>query len=81
MCNWYVGCVIYSVDSPTIRQFKLQYLLLLLGKVQLRHFCLVCLCGFNRYSEYKRLRAAIDQHEGGLDAFSRGYEKLGFTRR
>ncbi|ONM17786.1 1,4-alpha-glucan-branching enzyme 2, chloroplastic/amyloplastic-like [Zea mays] len=33
-----------------------------------------------RYSEYKRLRAAIDQHEGGLDAFSRGYEKLGFTR-
>jgi hypothetical protein len=41
----------------------------------------VCLCGFNRYSEYKRIRAAIDQHEGGLDAFSRGYEKLGFTRR
>nr|CAB3486970.1 unnamed protein product [Digitaria exilis] len=33
-----------------------------------------------RYSEYKRMRAAIDQHEGGLDAFSRGYEKLGFTR-
>ncbi|KAM0842265.1 hypothetical protein ACQ4PT_058466 [Festuca glaucescens] len=33
-----------------------------------------------RYSEYKRIRAAIDQHEGGLDAFSRGYEKLGFTR-
>jgi 1,4-alpha-glucan branching enzyme len=42
---------------------------------------LVCLGGFNRYSEYKRMRAAIDQHEGGLDAFSRGYEKLGFTRR
>ncbi|KAF7016407.1 hypothetical protein CFC21_030024 [Triticum aestivum] len=33
-----------------------------------------------RYSEYKRIRAAIDQHEGGLEAFSRGYEKLGFTR-
>ncbi|KAL6841200.1 hypothetical protein ACP4OV_028973 [Aristida adscensionis] len=33
-----------------------------------------------RYSEYKRMRAAIDQHEGGLDAFSRGYEKMGFTR-
>lgn len=36
--------------------------------------------GSNRYSEYKRMRAAIDQYEGGLDAFSRGYEKLGFTR-
>ncbi|VAH47603.1 unnamed protein product [Triticum turgidum subsp. durum] len=33
-----------------------------------------------RYSEYKRIRAAIDQLEGGLEAFSRGYEKLGFTR-
>uniref|UniRef100_A0A8R7PG48 Glycosyl hydrolase family 13 catalytic domain-containing protein n=1 Tax=Triticum urartu TaxID=4572 RepID=A0A8R7PG48_TRIUA len=33
-----------------------------------------------RYSEYRRIRAAIDQHEGGLEAFSRGYEKLGFTR-
>jgi hypothetical protein len=44
-------------------------------------FFVVCLLCFNRYSEYKRIRAAIDQHEGGLDAFSRGYEKLGFTRK
>lgn len=27
------------------------------------------------------MRDAIDQYEGGLEAFSRGYEKLGFTRR
>ncbi|KAJ4733128.1 hypothetical protein LUZ62_044919 [Rhynchospora pubera] len=33
-----------------------------------------------RYSRYKEMRSLIDQHEGGLDAFSRGYEKLGFTR-
>lgn len=37
--------------------------------------------GENRYSRYRELRSLIDQHEGGLDAFSRGYEKLGFTRR
>ncbi|KAG9160473.1 hypothetical protein Leryth_008853 [Lithospermum erythrorhizon] len=34
-----------------------------------------------RYQEYKRIREAIDQNEGGLEMFSRGYEKLGFTRR
>ncbi|XXG64978.1 hypothetical protein AAC387_Pa05g2792 [Persea americana] len=33
-----------------------------------------------RYSQYKKMRALIDKHEGGLDAFSRGYERLGFTR-
>ncbi|KDP42706.1 hypothetical protein JCGZ_23646 [Jatropha curcas] len=33
-----------------------------------------------RFSQYKRLRAEIDKYEGGLDAFSRGYEKFGFTR-
>ncbi|KAF3320765.1 1,4-alpha-glucan-branching enzyme 1 [Carex littledalei] len=33
-----------------------------------------------RYSRYREMRSLIDQHEGGLDAFSRGYEKLGFTR-
>nr|QNR00776.1 starch branching enzyme [Canna indica] len=32
----------------------------------------------NRYSQYKKMREMIDQHEGGLDAFSRGYEKFGF---
>ncbi|XP_028784874.1 1,4-alpha-glucan-branching enzyme 1, chloroplastic/amyloplastic isoform X1 [Neltuma alba] len=33
-----------------------------------------------RYGQYKRLREEIEKHEGGLEAFSRGYEKLGFTR-
>ncbi|PKA62389.1 1,4-alpha-glucan-branching enzyme 2-2, chloroplastic/amyloplastic [Apostasia shenzhenica] len=33
-----------------------------------------------RYSQYKNMRELIDKHEGGLDAFSRGYEKFGFTR-
>ncbi|CAH9138425.1 unnamed protein product [Cuscuta epithymum] len=33
-----------------------------------------------RFSHYRKLRETIDQHEGGLEAFSRGYEKLGFTR-
>lgn len=27
------------------------------------------------------MREAIDKYEGGLEAFSRGYEKFGFTRR
>nr|XP_016482888.1 PREDICTED: 1,4-alpha-glucan-branching enzyme 1, chloroplastic/amyloplastic-like [Nicotiana tabacum] len=33
-----------------------------------------------RFSEYKKMREAIDKYEGGLEAFSRGYEKMGFTR-
>jgi hypothetical protein len=33
------------------------------------------------YGQYKKIREEIDKYEGGLDAFSRGYEKLGFTRR
>lgn len=33
-----------------------------------------------RYGQYKRLRQAIDKYEGGLEQFSRGYEKMGFTR-
>lgn len=33
------------------------------------------------YGQYKRLREEIDKYEGGLEAFSRGYEKLGFLRR
>ncbi|XP_043814777.1 1,4-alpha-glucan-branching enzyme 1, chloroplastic/amyloplastic isoform X2 [Manihot esculenta] len=33
-----------------------------------------------RYSQYKRLREEIDKYEGGLDAFSRGFEKFGFLR-
>ncbi|XP_027353590.1 1,4-alpha-glucan-branching enzyme 1, chloroplastic/amyloplastic isoform X2 [Abrus precatorius] len=33
-----------------------------------------------RFGQYKRLRYEIDKHEGGLDAFSRGYENFGFTR-
>ncbi|CAA0837880.1 1-4-alpha-glucan-branching enzyme 2-2-chloroplastic/amyloplastic [Striga hermonthica] len=33
-----------------------------------------------RYSQYKKLREAIDKYEGGLEKFSRGYEKLGFNR-
>lgn len=33
------------------------------------------------YGQYRRLREEIDKFEGGLEAFSRGYEKLGFLRR
>ncbi|WZZ92365.1 hypothetical protein YC2023_120944 [Brassica napus] len=33
-----------------------------------------------RYKQYRRLREEIDKYEGGLEAFSRGYEKLGFLR-
>lgn len=33
-----------------------------------------------RYGQYKRLREAIDKNEGGLEVFSRGYEKFGFIR-
>ncbi|CAI0407522.1 unnamed protein product, partial [Linum tenue] len=33
-----------------------------------------------RYSQYKRIRAEIDKCEGGLEQFSRGYEKFGFIR-
>ncbi|KAG8376680.1 hypothetical protein BUALT_Bualt09G0089100 [Buddleja alternifolia] len=33
-----------------------------------------------RYGQYKKLREAIDKYEGGLELFSRGYEKFGFTR-
>ncbi|KAF5473600.1 hypothetical protein F2P56_010200 [Juglans regia] len=33
-----------------------------------------------RYEQYKRLRDTIDKYEGGLEVFSRGYEKFGFTR-
>ncbi|CAA0818856.1 1-4-alpha-glucan-branching enzyme 2-2-chloroplastic/amyloplastic [Striga hermonthica] len=33
-----------------------------------------------RYDQYKKLREAIDKYEGGLEKFSRGYEKRGFNR-
>ncbi|CAL9192870.1 1,4-alpha-glucan-branching enzyme 2-2, chloroplastic/amyloplastic-like [Musa acuminata AAA Group] len=33
-----------------------------------------------RYDQYKKMRETIDQYEGGLDAFSRGYENFGFQR-
>ncbi|XP_052175529.1 1,4-alpha-glucan-branching enzyme 1, chloroplastic/amyloplastic-like isoform X2 [Diospyros lotus] len=32
-----------------------------------------------RYAHYRRMREAIDKYEGGLEVFSRGYEKFGFT--
>lgn len=35
----------------------------------------------HRYAQYKKTREAIDKHEGGLEQFSRGYERLGFNRR
>ena len=34
-----------------------------------------------RFEQYKRKREFIDKHEGGLEAFSRGYENMGFTKR
>ncbi|KAK2970574.1 hypothetical protein RJ640_030947 [Escallonia rubra] len=33
-----------------------------------------------RYGHYKKMREAIDKFEGGLEVFSRGYEKFGFVR-
>ena len=35
---------------------------------------------YRRWNRYKELRAAIDANEGGLEKFSRGFERLGFTR-
>eukprot|EP00271_Cylindrocystis_brebissonii_P015791 TRINITY_DN38807_c0_g1_i1.p1 TRINITY_DN38807_c0_g1~~TRINITY_DN38807_c0_g1_i1.p1 ORF type:complete len:843 (+),score=158.78 TRINITY_DN38807_c0_g1_i1:27-2531(+) len=34
-----------------------------------------------RFSNYKKVREAIEKTEGGLEVFSRGYEKFGFTRQ
>jgi len=34
----------------------------------------------HRFEKFKHLRAAIEEHEGGMEKFSRGYEKMGFTR-
>ena len=54
------------------------------------HLCYACLCVCfiftscilcYSFGQYKKMRKAIDMHEGGLDLFSRGYEKMGFTRR
>lgn len=40
------------------------------------------MCGtLYSFEQYKKLRAEIDKHEGGLEKFSRGYEIRGFTRR
>ncbi|XP_021716832.1 1,4-alpha-glucan-branching enzyme 2-2, chloroplastic/amyloplastic-like [Chenopodium quinoa] len=33
-----------------------------------------------RYSMYRKLREEINKYEGGMEEFSRGYEKMGFTR-
>lgn len=33
-----------------------------------------------RWNVFKGIRSAIDANEGGLDSFSRGYEKYGFNR-
>ncbi|XP_058107902.1 1,4-alpha-glucan-branching enzyme 2-2, chloroplastic/amyloplastic isoform X1 [Magnolia sinica] len=33
-----------------------------------------------RYNQYRNMREQIDKFEGGLEAFSRGYEKFGFIR-
>lgn len=33
-----------------------------------------------RYSQFLKMKRAIDDAEGGIEQFSRGYEKMGFTR-
>ncbi|KAJ7560749.1 hypothetical protein O6H91_04G144000 [Diphasiastrum complanatum] len=33
-----------------------------------------------RYKEYKKKRNLIEEYEGGLEAFSKGFEKFGFNR-
>ena len=35
----------------------------------------------HRYAHYTKMREDIDKYEGGLETFSRGYEKFGFNRR
>lgn len=32
-----------------------------------------------RFAQYKKTRELIDKYEGGLEAFSRGYDKMGFN--
>ena len=44
------------------------------------HFFFGCILCYS-FGQYKKMREAIDKYEGGLDLFSRGYEKMGFTRR
>lgn len=47
-----------------------------------KDFFLCFIHSFNyRYGHYKKMREAIDKYEGGLELFSRGYEKFGFIRR
>lgn len=55
----------------------------MLDCVQSKTLTYYMLCMFVNYSygQYKRLREAIDKNEGGLEVFSRGYKKFGFTRR
>jgi hypothetical protein len=44
-------------------------------------YCMLFIFINYSYGQYKRLREEIDKYEGGLEVFSRGYEKFGFTRR
>lgn len=44
-------------------------------------YILITQCAISRYGQYRKLRDQIDKNEGGLEAFSRGYEIFGFTRR
>ena len=34
-------------------------------------------CAPNSYAHYQRWKEAINQHEGGYDKFSKGYDKFG----
>jgi len=35
---------------------------------------------FNRYKSFQNIKKDIEQYEGGLDSFSKGYENFGITR-
>lgn len=68
--SWSLSCTYFAVICHFNVQFK-----------SMTDFLKYICFSNHSYGQYKRIREEIDKYEGGLDAFSRGYEKLGFTRR
>lgn len=83
-CNYGLLLVLFFTSAFICPKWQcclsLQFLHLDMASFNLKFFFFLMLSTF-RYSQYKKMREAIDKYEGGLEAFSRGYEKMGFTRR
>lgn len=83
-CNYGLLLVLFFTSAFICPKWQcclsLQFLHLDMASYNLKFFFFLMLSTF-RYSQYKKMREAIDKYEGGLEAFSRGYEKMGFTHR